>query len=48
MFLDLKQPLQRDSKVPVTLEFEKAGKLTLEFTVQQRPSDGAVMHHDMH
>jgi copper(I)-binding protein len=34
MFLDLKSPLKRGDKVPVTLEFEKAGKVTVSFDVQ--------------
>lgn len=48
MFLDLKQPLQRDSKVPVTLEFEKAGKVNVEFVVQPRAPEadgGHASHH---
>jgi periplasmic copper chaperone A len=34
MLLDLKSPLKRGDKVPVTLEFEKAGKVTVLFDVQ--------------
>ena len=34
MLLDLKSPLKRGDKVPVTLEFEKAGKVKLSFDVQ--------------
>ena len=34
MLLDLKNPLKRGDKVPVTLEFEKAGKVTVSFDVQ--------------
>jgi copper(I)-binding protein len=34
MFFDLKQPLKQGDKVPVTLEFEKAGKVSLSFNVQ--------------
>ena len=34
MLLDLKSPLKRGDKVPVTLEFEKAGKVTVSFDVQ--------------
>jgi copper(I)-binding protein len=34
MLLDLKSPLKRGDKVPVTLEFEKAGKVRLSFDVQ--------------
>ena len=34
MMLDLKSPLKQGDKVPVTLEFEKAGKVTLSLDVQ--------------
>jgi periplasmic copper chaperone A len=34
MMMDLKSPLKRGDKVPVTLEFEKAGKVKLSFDVQ--------------
>ena len=34
MLLDLKGPLKKGEKVPVTLEFEKAGKVKLSFDVQ--------------
>jgi copper(I)-binding protein len=34
MMFDLKSPLKSGDKVPVTLEFEKAGKVTLSFDVQ--------------
>src|SRR5450631_2996985 len=34
MLLDLKSPLKRGDKLPVTLEFEKAGKVNLSFDVQ--------------
>jgi periplasmic copper chaperone A len=34
MLLDLKSPLKQGDKVPVTLEFEKAGKVKLTFDVQ--------------
>jgi copper(I)-binding protein len=34
MLLDLKSPLKRGDKVPVTLEFEKAGMVKLSFDVQ--------------
>ena len=34
MLLDLRSPLKRGDKVPVTLEFEKAGKVKLSFDVQ--------------
>ena len=34
MMLDLKSPLKQGDKVPVTLEFEKAGKVALSLDVQ--------------
>jgi copper(I)-binding protein len=34
MLLDLKSPLKQGDKVPVTLEFEKAGKVNLSLDVQ--------------
>jgi periplasmic copper chaperone A len=34
MLFDLKAPLKQGDKVPVTLEFEKAGKVTLSLDVQ--------------
>lgn len=34
MLMDLKSPLKQGDKVPVTLEFEKAGKVKLSFEVQ--------------
>lgn len=44
MMFDLKQPLKQGDKVPVTLEFEKAGKVTVSLDVQavgaQAPEGG--------
>jgi periplasmic copper chaperone A len=37
MFIGLKQPLALGSKVPVTLKFEKAGEVKVEFDVTSRP-----------
>jgi periplasmic copper chaperone A len=37
MFIGLKQPLALGSKVPVTLKFEKAGEVKVEFEVTSRP-----------
>ena len=34
MLMDLKQPFKQGDKVPVTLEFEKAGKVALSLDVQ--------------
>lgn len=34
MLMDLKKPFKQGDKVPVTLQFEKAGKVTVSFDVQ--------------
>ena len=34
MLLDLKSPLKKGGKVPITLEFEKAGKVNISFDVE--------------
>src|ERR1700689_3568372 len=34
MMFDLKEPLKQGDKVPITLEFEKAGKVQLSFDVE--------------
>ncbi|NOJ49493.1 copper chaperone PCu(A)C [Bradyrhizobium archetypum] len=52
MLMDLKQPFKQGDKVPVTLEFEKAGNVTLSLDVQgvgaQGPADSGHtgMKHD--
>jgi periplasmic copper chaperone A len=51
MMFDLKSPLKQGDKVPVTLEFEKAGKVTVSLDVQgigaQAPADGSDGKMDM-
>src|SRR5438445_4813059 len=51
MLMDLKQPFKQRYKVPVTLEFEKAGKVALSLDVQgvgaQAPAGGAASGHEM-
>jgi copper(I)-binding protein len=53
MLLDLKSPLKQGDKLPITLEFEKAGKVSLSLDVQgigaQGPSgaDGSGGHMEM-
>jgi copper(I)-binding protein len=53
MLLDLKSPLKQGDRLPVTLEFEKAGKVTLSLDVQgigaQAPAgaDGSGGHMEM-
>src|SRR6476659_11327977 len=48
MLMDLKNPLKQGEKVPLTLEFEKAGKVTLSLDVQgvgaQAPADHSGGH----
>jgi periplasmic copper chaperone A len=50
MLMDLKQPLKEGDKVPVTLQFEKAGKVTLSLDVQsvgaKGPAGAAPAAHD--
>jgi copper(I)-binding protein len=50
MLMDLKQPFKQGDKVPVTLEFEKAGKVALSLDVQgvgaQAPAGAASSGHD--
>jgi len=33
MFVDIKQPFKEGEKIPVTLRFERAGEVTVTFTV---------------
>jgi periplasmic copper chaperone A len=51
MLLDLKSPLKQGDKVPVTLQFEKAGKVNVSLDVQgvgaQAPSGGDHSGHMM-
>lgn len=51
MLMDLKGPLKQGDKLPVTLEFEKAGKVKLAFDVQgvgaKGPAEGHSGDHDM-
>ena len=50
MLMDLKSPLKQGDKVPLTLDFEKAGKVAVSLDVQgvgaQAPAGGAVSGHD--
>jgi periplasmic copper chaperone A len=41
MFIGIKEPLKLGSKVPVTLKFEKAGEVKVEFEVMSRPQNKA-------
>jgi hypothetical protein len=41
MFMGLKQPLAKDSRVPLKLKFEKAGEVTVEIKVEAASSAGA-------
>ena len=49
MMMDLKSPLKKGDKLPITLEFEKAGKVQLSFDVQgvgaQGPAGGGNGRH---
>jgi len=44
MFIGLKAPLKVGDKVPVTLKFEKAGEVKVEFEVLSRPKTGEHKH----
>jgi copper(I)-binding protein len=44
MFVGLTQPLAVGSKVPVTLKFEKAGEVKVEFEVMTRPDTPMHKH----
>jgi len=52
MFIDLKNPLKQGDKVPVTLEFEKAGKVQVLFPIEavgaQAPGAAAEKGDHMH
>jgi copper(I)-binding protein len=50
MFIDLKRQLAVGETVPVTLRFEKAGEVKVDFKVQQAPAgnSGAAMSHGAH
>lgn len=52
MLQELKGPFKQGDKVPVTLQFEKAGKVTVSLDVQavgaQAPGDGGQMMKKMH
>jgi copper(I)-binding protein len=48
MFIGLKQPLAAGSKLPVTLRFEKAGELTVEFDVAARAAPAGGHSHHKH
>jgi len=42
MLMDLKTPLKQGDKLPITLEFEKAGKVTVSFDVKSVGAKGPV------
>jgi copper(I)-binding protein len=44
MFIGVTKPLTAGSKLPVTLRFERAGEVKVEFDVAQRPADAAHKH----
>jgi copper(I)-binding protein len=46
MLLDLKSPLKQGDKVPLTLEFEKAGKVSLSLDVQGVGAQGPASSDD--
>ena len=44
MFIDLKAPFARDTKVPATLFFEKAGSISVELTVEAMGTSAPGQH----
>jgi copper(I)-binding protein len=48
MLMDLKNPLKQGEKVPLTLEFEKAGKVTLSLDVQGVGAQAPIDHSGGH
>lgn len=44
MFFDIDAPFEEGQRVPVTLHFERAGELRIEFVARPRPSPGAHAH----
>ncbi len=44
MFMELNAPLAKGNKVPVTLVFEKAGKVNVDFAVQDMGSTEPMKH----
>jgi copper(I)-binding protein len=45
MLMDLKQPLMQGEKVKGTLQFEKAGKVEIEYAVEAVGATSPSMHH---
>jgi copper(I)-binding protein len=48
MFMELKAPLVEGQSIPVTLTFEKAGKVEIEVLVGSPAAKGPMMDHSMH
>lgn len=48
MFMDIKAPVKEGDMVPVTLTFEKAGEVKVEFMVEKRGDDMQGMDHSAH
>ncbi len=48
MFMDIKTPVKEGDMVPVTLTFEKAGPLKVEFMVEKRQTEMQGMDHSQH
>jgi copper(I)-binding protein len=44
MFMELKAPFAKDTKVPVTLVFEKAGSIDVELLVQATGAQPPAQH----
>jgi periplasmic copper chaperone A len=48
MFIGIKEPLKLGSKVPVTLKFEKAGEVKVEFEVMSQPAASGQKNEHKH
>lgn len=46
MLIGLKQPLEKGLTFPLTLEFEKAGKVQVEVEVREDEAHGGMQHHN--
>ena len=45
MLIGLKQPLKEGERLPLTLTFEKAGKISIDVPVQKAGASGGHHHH---
>jgi copper(I)-binding protein len=48
MLMDLKRPIKKGDKVPLTLKLEKGGELKLELTAEEAGARAPAAAHKMH